>query len=100
MQEQDPNLQTVQQWVLKTPVDRDPEPLLDDSRELQTFHCDLPDIRLERDLLVYTQGGQGPMLSHANDTPIGGHRSYKAILKTLQQVAYWPFMACDTNLSI
>ena len=37
------------------------------------------------------------MLSHAHDSPVGGHRGYKATLSTLQQVGYWPSMASDTQ---
>ncbi len=112
MQEQDPTLKAIRQLIANPPPDGTPQTPPDDSRELRALYHDLPHLRLEKGLLVYGPKGQGPtrwvvptdhrgiMLTHAHDSPVGGHRGFKATLQTLQQVAYWPMMAHDTKVYV
>lgn len=111
MQEQDPVLHTIRQLVSNSPPDGASQAPPDGPKELTAFYRDLPHLKLEKSLLVYTDGQgrtrwvvptdhRGVMLAHAHDSPIGGHRGFKATLETLQQVAYWPTMASDTKLYV
>lgn len=112
MQERDPAIQTIQLLITNPTAQQTSQTSSDEPRELQAVRHVLPHLKLDKGLLVYTPDGQGParwvvptdhrgvILAHAHDSPVGGHRSYKATLKTLQQVAYWPSMALDRQLYV
>ena len=108
MQEQDPVISAVRQ-IVADPSQQVSQPLTNESKDIRAFRLALPHLKMEKDLLIYTRNDQGPnrwvvptnhrgvMLAHAHDSPIGGHRGYKATLCSLQQVGFWPSMAQDTQ---
>ncbi|XP_067430214.1 protein NYNRIN-like isoform X2 [Thunnus thynnus] len=112
MQERDPAIQAIRQLMADPTAQQTPQPSTNESKELKALRHVQPHLRIDKGLLVYSPDGQGParwvvptdhrrvILAHAHDSPVGGHRSYKATLKTLQQVAYWPSMARDTQLYV
>ena len=109
MQEQDPAIQAIRQLLGASLLPGTAPPALPDARDLKAMTQVKHHLRLEKGLLVYALGGsgyprwvvptnhRGVMLLHAHDAPSGGHRSYKSTFRTLQQVAYWPFMLKDTK---
>ena len=112
MQERDPAIQAIRQLIADPTAQQTPQPSTNESKELKALRHVQPHLRIDKGLLVYSPDGQGSarwvvltdhrgvILAHAHDSPVGGHRSYKATLKTLQQVAYWPSMARDTQLYV
>ncbi|KAK5604169.1 hypothetical protein CRENBAI_022221 [Crenichthys baileyi] len=110
MQDQDPDLHTIRELV---GLSAEASPLAtSETKELQTLRRNPSHLKLEKGLLVYTQNGRGTprwvfptdhrgvMVADTHDSPVGGDRGIKATLHTLQQVAYWPSMAHDTQVYI
>lgn len=109
MQERDPITRIIRQELKNPSAQQVPSSAAPKSTELQALRRILPHLKLDKDLLVYTQTNptrtrwvvptdhRGILLAHAHDAPTGGHRGLKATLHTLQQVAYWPNMAKDTE---
>ncbi|XP_042277068.1 protein NYNRIN-like [Thunnus maccoyii] len=112
MQERDPAIQAIRQLMADPTAQQTLQPSTNESKELKALRHVQPHLRIDKGLLVYSPDGQGParwivptdhrgvILAHAHNSPVGGHRSYKATLKTLQQVAYWPSMARDMQLYV
>uniref|UniRef100_A0A1A8CCG2 Gypsy retrotransposon integrase-like protein 1 n=1 Tax=Nothobranchius kadleci TaxID=1051664 RepID=A0A1A8CCG2_NOTKA len=109
MQEQDPDLKLIREFLQKGPMSKQPSPPTGASRDLVTLHRQLAHLKLQNDLLVYMRDDHSPprwvvpldhrgvMLAYAHDTPVGGHRGAKATLASLTEVAYWPSMSKDVH---
>ncbi|MEQ2178847.1 hypothetical protein GOODEAATRI_018511 [Goodea atripinnis] len=112
MQDQDPDLHTIRELVASGLLVEALPLAMGETKELRTLRRNLSHPKLEKGLLVYTHNGhgmprwvvptdhRGVMLAYTHDSPVGGHRGFKATLHTLQQVAYWPSMAHNTQVYI
>lgn len=109
MQERDPAIWAVRQLLANPPPQNTTQSSPGEPEELQAFRLNPQSFRIEKGLLVYSDGDQGPtrwvvhtdhrgvMLAHAHDSAVGGHRGPQPTLETLRQVAYWPSMSRDVK---